>query len=89
MKFGKQLQLGTYEPWKDYYIQYSKLKRIIKRRKFVADKHKENLRVHAMKILQRLLFNIHKLNYINSKISSIALDMEQAGTPVHQFKWSS
>lgn len=45
MKFGKQLQLGTYEPWKDYYIQYSKLKRIIKRRKFVADKHRENLRV--------------------------------------------
>jgi SPX domain protein involved in polyphosphate accumulation len=41
MKFGKQLQLGTYDPWKDYYIQYSKLKRIIKRRKFVSDKQSD------------------------------------------------
>ena len=69
MKFGKQLQLGTYEPWSLYvctfcvmkrihlnfcyaflknlakfcsqnkqYIQYSKLKRIINRRKFIADR---------------------------------------------------
>ena len=37
MKFGKQLQLGCYEPWKDYYLSYSRLKRIIKRIKFVKD----------------------------------------------------
>lgn len=41
MKFGKQLKVCTYEPWKDYYIQYSKLKRIINRRKFVLDRYKE------------------------------------------------
>eukprot|EP00981_Chlorochromonas_danica_P001007 scaffold233_cov174-Ochromonas_danica.AAC.47 len=41
MKFGKQLQLGIYEQWRDYYIQYNKLKRIIKRRKFLADKAAE------------------------------------------------
>ena len=35
MKFGKQLQLGTFEPWSLYYIQYSKLKRIINRTKFI------------------------------------------------------
>ena len=37
MKFGKQLQLGCYEPWRDYYLSYSRLKRIIKRIKFVKD----------------------------------------------------
>ena len=89
MKFGKQLQLGTYEPWKDYYIQYSKLKRIIKRRKFVADKHKENLRVQLLnyKILQ-IFFSNYDLNLIYcSKFNSIVLDMEQAETLVHLFKW--
>lgn len=37
MKFGKQLEIGIYEPWKDQYIQYSRLKRIIIRKKFVLD----------------------------------------------------
>eukprot|EP01031_Cornospumella_fuschlensis_P043226 gene43227-52839_t len=41
MKFGKQLQLGIYEQWRDYYIQYDRLKRIIKRKKFLADKAAE------------------------------------------------
>lgn len=38
MKFGKQLQVGIYEPWKPYYIQYNRLKRIIMRKKFNQDK---------------------------------------------------
>lgn len=38
VRFGKQLELGIYEPWKSYYIQYSRLKRIITRRKFAIDK---------------------------------------------------
>lgn len=41
MKFGKQLQLGIYEPWKAYYIQYGKLKRIIRRLRFIADREEE------------------------------------------------
>ncbi|KAJ1432819.1 Sodium:sulfate symporter transmembrane region-domain-containing protein [Ochromonadaceae sp. CCMP2298] len=39
MKFGKQLQLGIYDPWKDYYIQYNRLKRIIQRKQFVIEKY--------------------------------------------------
>jgi anion transporter len=31
MKFGKQLELGTYEPWRSHYISYARLKRIIVR----------------------------------------------------------
>jgi SPX domain protein involved in polyphosphate accumulation len=30
MKFGKQLELGCYEPWKSHYCAYARLKRIIK-----------------------------------------------------------
>lgn len=72
MKFGKQLELGIYEPWREYvrdawitsicsfcthpvsfvilslcfsclskYLQYSRLKRIIKRKRFLADKNAE------------------------------------------------
>ena len=29
MKFGKQLELGTYKPWRNYYISYGRLKRVI------------------------------------------------------------
>ena len=38
VRFGKQLEIGIYEPWKSYYMQYSRLKRIITRRKFAIDK---------------------------------------------------
>ena len=31
MKFGKQLELGTNEAWREHYVQYKRLKRIIKR----------------------------------------------------------
>ena len=41
MKFGKQLTLGTYPPWRDHYICYGRLKRIINRRKFIADQERE------------------------------------------------
>jgi phosphate transporter len=41
VRFGKQLELGIYDPWKSYYMQYSRLKRIITRRKFAIDKLKE------------------------------------------------
>jgi len=37
MKFGKQLALGTYPPWRDYYISYNRLKRVINRLRFIAD----------------------------------------------------
>jgi len=37
MKFGKQLELGCYEPWKAQYCAYSRLKRVIKRNKFILD----------------------------------------------------
>jgi hypothetical protein len=43
VRFGKQLELGIYEPWKTYYIQYSRLKRIITRRKFAIEKLKQTL----------------------------------------------
>ena len=41
MKFGKQLALGTYPPWRDHYVSYNRLKRIINRRRFIADQEKE------------------------------------------------
>ena len=34
MKFGKQLELGVYMPWKSAYLSYAKLKRNIKRKAF-------------------------------------------------------
>lgn len=37
MKFGKRLQNGIYQPWKEYYIPYGKLKRLIARRRFILD----------------------------------------------------
>jgi len=30
MKFGRTLQLSTYEPWKEYYIEYAKLKKLLR-----------------------------------------------------------
>ena len=46
MKFGKQLELGIYKPWHDYYIQYNKLKRLIKRLRFIKDRdaHRDALK---------------------------------------------
>ena len=38
MKFGKQLALGMYLPWTMFYLQYGRLKRIIKRKVFISDK---------------------------------------------------
>lgn len=38
MKFGKQLQLGTYSPWRRYYIGYSRLKREIFRLAFLRSR---------------------------------------------------
>lgn len=37
MKFGKQLALGTYPPWRDHYISYNRLKRVINRQRFILD----------------------------------------------------
>ena len=37
MKFGKQLALGTYPPWRDHYISYNRLKRVINRQRFIID----------------------------------------------------
>ena len=42
MRFGKQLELGTYESWKQYYLQYDKLKRVIKKKKFLLDRQNES-----------------------------------------------
>ena len=44
MKFGKQLQLSSYPPWRDFYISYDRLKRVITRRRFLADKLKSTPR---------------------------------------------
>jgi len=41
VRFGKQLDIGIYEPWRLYYLQYSRLKRIITRRKFAIEKIKQ------------------------------------------------
>lgn len=37
MKFGKQLELGTYEPWRSQYIGYGRLKRVIIRLGFLKN----------------------------------------------------
>ena len=37
MKFGKQLELGVYLPWHVHYVAYARLKRVIKRNKFIID----------------------------------------------------
>lgn len=42
MRFGTQLELGTYAPWKGYYIHYGRLKRLIKRKKFILDRKLES-----------------------------------------------
>ena len=41
VRFGKQLDIGIYEPWRSYYLQYSRLKRTITRRKFAIEKIKQ------------------------------------------------
>jgi len=38
VNFGVQLEEGLFPPWKEYYIQYNRLKRLIVKRKFVLDK---------------------------------------------------
>eukprot|EP00903_Cladosiphon_okamuranus_P005479 g5464.t1 len=35
MKYGKQLQINSYEPWTDKYLAYGKIKRMLKRYNFV------------------------------------------------------
>ena len=37
MKFGKQLELGVFQPWVEHYICYARLKRIIHRLRFLED----------------------------------------------------
>lgn len=37
VKFGKQLELGIYEPWRSYYISYARLKRVIDRIVFLRE----------------------------------------------------
>eukprot|EP01038_Epipyxis_sp_PR26KG_P009656 gene9656-12998_t len=71
MKFGKQLQLGTYEPWKEHYIQYSKLKRIIKRRRFVFDKQLEK---------QSKLTSASR----NTSVDFAPLSMDSENTPLNK-----
>ena len=40
VQFGEQLDTAIYEPWRDFYIQYNKLKRIITRNRFILDSKK-------------------------------------------------
>ena len=40
VKFGDTLEGCIYEPWRDQYIQYSRLKRIITRNRFILDSRK-------------------------------------------------
>ncbi len=42
MKFGKQLELGTYKPWLNYYIAYGRLKRVIFRLVFLKSLQREH-----------------------------------------------
>ena len=73
MRFGKQLQLGTYEPWKAYYIEYDKLKRLIRKKRFVLD-DKESENDGTWKGLRRdfsMLSSINLLGY-SSKESTRA-----------------
>lgn len=39
MKFGKQLELSANAEWRDQYVQYKRLKRLIKRVAFEVEKH--------------------------------------------------
>ena len=45
VKFGDQLEIGQHGPWREYYLNYIKLKRLIERRKFVLDKLKDEQEV--------------------------------------------
>lgn len=38
MKFGKQLEISANEEWRDHYVQYKRLKRLIKRVAFEVEK---------------------------------------------------
>jgi phosphate transporter len=39
MKFGKQLETSANAEWREYYVQYKRLKRLIKRVAFEVEKH--------------------------------------------------
>lgn len=39
MKFGKQLEISANPEWRDSYVQYKRLKRLIKRVAFEVEKH--------------------------------------------------
>lgn len=73
MKFGKQLALGMYPPWTMYYLQYGRLKRIIKRKVFTMGKRDSN--PHNLKyneVLSHIVEKQEKQNEL-SKANEIEL----------------
>ena len=43
VKFGERLDTAIYHPWKEFYLDYNKLKRIISRNKFILDRRKKSI----------------------------------------------
>ena len=60
VKFGDQLEIGRHGPWREYYLNYIKLKRLIERRKFVLDKLKDEKEVSFFYISRLFSWFLHR-----------------------------
>ncbi|TMW62994.1 hypothetical protein Poli38472_005612 [Pythium oligandrum] len=52
MKFGKQLEISANPEWREYYVQYKRLKRLIKRVAFAVEKHTKRQEKRKLKLAQ-------------------------------------
>ena len=70
VNFGGKLDEALYEPWREYYVQYDKLKRIITRNRFILDSRRSKNIDPALTSLSRSRSN--SLVRTNSKLLYIS-----------------
>ena len=85
MRFGKQLELGTYESWKQYYIQYDKLKRMIKKKKFLLDRQNEtdSWKVGGIGGIRREFSKASSMQLANQSGTNLAASVDET-TPLNR-----